>query len=185
MRGTHERVLIDRERIAARVREMGEEICRALQAEMGPGDEVVMIPVMTGALVFAADLIRAMPVRMSIHPVTVSSYRGRTTRPADLVMRSQAPTGLKGKHVIVVDDILDTGRTLAMLRGLLAAQRPASLRICVLLRKDKARDAEVEADLAGFDIPDEFVVGYGLDYDGLERNRPDIVALVGEGEGAG
>ncbi len=179
---TQERVLIDRERIAERVRAMGEEICAALRTEMGEGDEVVMIPVMTGALVFAADLIRAMPVRMSIHPVTVSSYRGRTTRPADLVMRSQAPTGLKGKHVIVVDDILDTGRTLALLRGMLAAQSPASLRICVLLRKDKAREADVEADVVGFDIPDEFVVGYGLDYDGLERNRPDIVTLVGGGD---
>ncbi|MGD9692865.1 MAG: hypoxanthine phosphoribosyltransferase [Phycisphaerales bacterium] len=178
---TQERVLIDRDRIGARVRAMGEEICAALRSEMGEGDEVVMIPVMTGALVFAADLIRAMPVRMSIHPVTVSSYRGKTTRPADLVMRSQTPTGLKGKHVIVVDDILDTGRTLALLRGMLAAQSPASLRICVLLRKDKAREAEVEADLVGFDIPDEFVVGYGLDYDGLERNRPDI-AVLGGGE---
>lgn len=175
------RVLIERERIAARVRELGAKLTGDLSADAGAGDapDVVLIPVMLGAIVFTADLVRAMPMRMSIMPLVASSYVGATTRSSGSVSLGDVPTNLRGRHVVIVDDILDSGRTLAVIRDRINAQRPASLRICVLLRKLKAREAPVEADYAGFDIPDEFVVGYGLDYDGLMRNLPDIMALDG------
>ncbi|TVQ61057.1 MAG: hypoxanthine phosphoribosyltransferase [Phycisphaerales bacterium] len=190
------RVLIERGRIADRVRELGAKLTNDLRIDAAPHDtpggplgdaaysedEVVLIPVMLGAIVFAADLIRAMPLRMSIKPLVASSYAGATTRSSGMVHTGDIPEGLEGRHVVIVDDILDTGRTLAVIRDRVLEQNPASLRICVLLRKLKPRDAEVEAHYAGFDIPDEFVVGYGLDYDGLMRNLPDIVVLDGAGE---
>lgn len=196
MIGDAKRLLIPRAQIADRVREMGKEITADLEAlsaakgesvvrwdESGapepvdPGAEVVMIPVLTGALVFTADLIRAIPLRMSIATVAVASYPGTATQSVGATIKGEIPRGLTGKHVIVVDDILDTGRTLAALRDAILEQSPASLKICVLLRKERRRDAEIDADYVGFDIPDTFVVGYGLDFDGLYRNLPEILSL--------
>lgn len=196
MIGDARRLLIPRAQIAERVRELGAQITSDLEAlsaaagesvvrwdETGepepvdPGAEVVMIPILTGALVFTADLIRAIPLRMSISTVAVTSYPGTATQSMGATIRGDVPRGLTGKHVIVVDDILDTGRTLAAIRDAILEQKPASFKICVLLRKERRRDADVDADYAGFDIPDTFVVGYGLDFDGLYRNLPEILSL--------
>ncbi len=95
-------------------------------------------------------------------------------------MRSELPRNLAGKHVLVVDDILDSGQTLDVLGKLILEQKPASLRLCVLLRKPGKAKVAVKADYVGFDIPDEFVVGYGLDYDGFYRNYPEIATLKAE-----
>lgn len=181
------RVLIDRERIAVRVREMGRQLAADLEAELraeghdplAHPDRVVLVPIMTGAVVFVADLIREMPVLLSIRMVTVSSYPGQTTRSKGAALRGALPNDLAGRHVVIVDDILDSGQTLDMVRSLVMEQDPASVRICVLLRKDVPRIAEIDADYVGFDIPDEFVVGYGLDYNGFYRNLPEIVCLTG------
>ncbi|MBX3357561.1 MAG: hypoxanthine phosphoribosyltransferase [Phycisphaeraceae bacterium] len=175
------RILIDRQRIAARVEEMGEEISRDLAENVAACDgPIVLVPILTGAVVFVADLIRAMPLSMSIRPITVSSYPGAATTSQGANIRGGLPTDLHGTHVVVVDDILDSGRTLGVIRRMIAAQGTASLRLAVLLRKHKpkGRDEEVDVDYAGFDIEDEFVVGYGLDFDGYYRNLPDIGVLV-------
>ena len=177
------RVLITRDQIARRVEEMGRGIAADLLAS-GAGapasSRVVLIPILTGSLVFVADLIRHMPVQMSIRPVTISSHPGTSTTSQGATIEG-LPTDLKGRHVLIVDDILDSGRTLGLLRRVIEAQRPASLRIAVLLDKYKpgGRDEHVEVEYAGFEIADEFVVGYGLDYDGLWRNLPDIGVLEG------
>lgn len=184
-----DRILIDREAIAARVREMGRLIAsdleRDLAAEGGSVDDggrVAIIAIMTGALVFTADLVREMPLKLSLELVTVSSYPGASTMSKGAAMRSVLPKDLQGKHVLVVDDILDSGQTLDLVRRLVLEQGPASVRICVLLRKLVGRVVEVEAEYVGFDIPNEFVVGYGLDYDGYYRNYPEIAVLRGPGE---
>lgn len=179
-------VLIRREAIAARVTEMGRQMAADLSGEaavfarvgqaVGP---VVLVPVLTGALVFAADLIRAMDVKLSIRPVTLSSYPGAATSSQGVTVQSGVPTDLRGCRVVVVDDILDSGRTLGLLRRMIAAQHPQSLRLAVLLNKRKTggRAEEVEVEYSGFEISDEFVVGFGLDYDGYYRNLPDIAVM--------
>jgi hypoxanthine phosphoribosyltransferase len=180
------RTLIDRERIARRVAELGREITSDLERELAGGDaEVVLLCALTGALVFTADLIRHMPVKMAVRTVTVSSYPGAATTSQGVNIRGEIPTDLAGKHVLIVDDILDSGRTLGLLRRVIAAQQPATLRVAVLLRKTKVdgRDEDVRADYAGFDIADDFVVGYGLDYDGYFRNLPEVAVLTPSGSG--
>lgn len=182
-------VLIGEKEIASRVASLARELSVALRADLdregldldAPG-RVVFMPVLSGAIVFFADLIRQLPVAMSTELVSVSSYRGATTESLGASVVGALPRDLTGKHVVIVDDILDTGRTLGLLKAEIAMQNPASLRICVLLRKERTRDVPVEADLAGFDIPDVFIVGYGLDYDGHYRNLRDIRVLE---EGAG
>jgi hypoxanthine phosphoribosyltransferase len=173
------RTLIDRQQIAARVTAMGDDISRELR-DAATGGHIVMVPVLTGALVFVADLIRAMPIPLSIRPITASSYPGATTvSTGSVTLEGGVPTDLRGKHVIIVDDIFDTGRTLGLLRRVIEAQMPASVRIVVLLSKRKpgGREENVRVEHVGFEIEDEFVVGYGLDYDGLYRNLPDICVL--------
>lgn len=175
------RVLISREHIALRVADMGRQVTAELRAggADAPGRRVVLVPIMTGALFFTADLVRNMPIRLSIRPVTISSYPGAATTSQGANIQGNIPTDLGGADVIIVDDILDSGRTLGLLKRVIAAQRPASVRIAVLLRKIKpaGREENVEVEFAGFDIGDEFVVGYGLDYDGYFRNVPDIGVL--------
>lgn len=177
-----DRVLIDADRIAARVRELGAEISRDLMADMtrsGNG-HVVLVPILTGSIVFVADLIRHMPLKLSLGVVAVSSYPGRSMQSKGAAIRGELPRDLAGKHVLIVDDILDSGRTLSLVRTLIAEQKPASVRLCVMLNKSVPRDVEVAAEYVGFDIPDEFVVGYGLDYDGYYRNAPYVAVLKKE-----
>ena len=178
-----ERTLIAREDIAARVHEMAEQLCQDLREEMastGPG-RIVIVPIMSGAMIFASDLLREMPLKLSIGLVAVSSYPGKSLASKGAVIQSELPSDLAGTHVVVVDDILDSGQTLDLVRRIIAAQKPASLRACVMLRKQVPRAASTpDANLAeyvGFEIPDEFVVGYGLDYNGFYRNYPEIATL--------
>lgn len=163
--------------------QIAQDIRRDVQREPGPPGEVVLIPILTGAIVFAADLIREMPLKLSLRVVAVSSYPGRSMASKGASLRGDLPSDLHRRHVLIVDDILDSGQTLGTVRDLIAEQSPASLRICVLLRKAvPRRTIEVQPDYVGFDIPDEFVVGYGLDYDGYYRNHPEIAVLEGIGQ---
>lgn len=180
-----DRVLIPRADIRRRVAELGRELADLLAAELdregdhhlSHADRVVLVPILTGAMVFAADLIREMPLRLSMRMVAVSSYPGQTTASKGAALKSALPDDLGGRHVVLIDDILDSGQTLHMVRELVDQQSPSSVRTCVLLKKDVPRSLDVPCEQFGFSIPDEFVVGYGLDYDGYYRNLPDIVAL--------
>lgn len=183
------RTLIQREKIRARVHQLGRDLSNDLAAALraeghehnGPPDDVdrvVLLPVMTGAIVFVADLIREMPLKLSMSVVTVSSYPGQATRSKGAALRGSLPDNLADRHVVIVDDILDSGGTLQLLRNAIAEQGAASVRACVLLNKlGVPKQPGVLAEYVGFDIPDEFVVGYGLDYDGFYRNLPDIRIL--------
>lgn len=176
MEGDIERILIDRAAIARRVAEMGAQIATDLEIDSG-SDRLVVVPVLTGALVFAADLVRTMPMRLRLELIQASSYPGKATSSQGVTLGSGPAEALSGAHVLIIDDIFDSGRTLAAVRDLVRASDPASVRTAVLLRKDVPRDVGMQPDYVGFDVPNAFVVGYGLDYDGWYRNLPNIAVL--------
>ncbi|MBS0187465.1 MAG: hypoxanthine phosphoribosyltransferase [Planctomycetes bacterium] len=187
-----ESILIDRAQIALRVHDLGRELARDLQDELQreghAGDDgsgrIVFVPILTGALVFTADLIRELTLKLSLRVVAVSSYPGTSIESKGAKLAGELPKDLSGKHVVIVDDILDSGQTLGLIDELIRTQKPASIRICVLLKKPpEVRRREVKAHYVGFDIPNEFVVGYGLDYDGYYRNLPYVGVLKKEAIG--
>lgn len=169
-----ERILISQERIATRVRELAEQI---MADHSGSAGEITLVPILTGAMVFCADLMRHMSVRMRIGLLTVSSYPGASLRTQGSNLLSQQLGDVRGRHVLLIDDILDSGGTLKLVLPVLRSMEPASVKTCVLVRKDRPMAREVHVDYLGFEIPDEFIVGYGLDYDDYYRNLPDIVTL--------
>jgi hypoxanthine phosphoribosyltransferase len=138
------------------------------------GRPIVLLPILSGSLIFTADLVRRLPLDMVIQLCGLSSYRGDATEPGRLEWTLPPPDDLAGRHVLIVDDIVDTGATLGEVTRRVRAQSPASVRSCVLLKRDSA---EVEPDFYGFRIGEGFVVGYGLDYNGRFRNLPDIAVL--------
>ncbi len=142
------------------------------------GKELTVIAVLNGSLIFAADLLRRLPLPLKLDCLSVSSYHGGTESSGTVTFEQLSLPDVAGRHVLIVDDILDTGRTLHAICEKLRRERPpASVRVCVLLRKKKVRAADLEADYVGFDIGDEFVVGYGLDYQERYRNLPFIGTL--------
>ena len=175
LRGDIERILIPRRRIAARI--------RALAGRMAADfDErpMMLVAVMTGSMIFVADLIRHLPMKMRIHLIGLSSYRGGATENQGVKTLGQRGQELAGKRVLIIDDILDSGRTLAATVDACREAGAESVRTCVLLRKPPARRKAGglnEVDYVGFDVPDVWVVGYGLDYDDYYRNLPDIAVL--------
>lgn len=175
-----DRILIDRTRIASRVAELGTQIASDAELDRG-ADRLVVVPVLTGALVFAADLVRSMPMRLRLELIQASSYPGTATKSQGVTLGGGPTDELKDAHVLIVDDIFDSGRTLAAVKRLVQATGPASVRTAVLLRKEVERAPDLppqsEPDYVGFDVPDAFVVGYGLDYDGWYRNLPNIAVL--------
>lgn len=171
-----DRILIDRSAIATRVAQMGSAIASDLERACG-ADRLVVVPVMTGALIFAADLVRTLPMRLRLELLEASSYPGQSTVSQGVTLGAGPRTDLSGSHVLILDDIFDSGRTLAAVRELVLARAPASVRTAVLLSKRVSRSVAMRPDFVGFEVPDEFVVGYGLDYDGWYRNLPDIAVL--------
>jgi hypoxanthine phosphoribosyltransferase len=174
-----ERVLIPREKIQHRVRELAEQITHDHMTKNGEG-EVTIVPILTGAMIFACDLMRHIPMAMKIGLMTVSSYPGTATTSQGVTINYKKVGDLTGRHVILVDDILDSGSTIRAVVPMLRDMGAATVRVCVLLRKDRPEATQTPADYVGFDIPDEFVVGYGLDYDDYYRNLPDVVTLKRE-----
>ena len=189
MRGDVERVLISQDRIALRVHELARQITQDHRPPTGarpvaggrgkaePDPGITIVPILTGAMIFCADLIRHIPMAMRIGLLAVTSYPGRSVRSQGSRVLGEQLGDVSGRHVLLVDDILDSGGTLRLVRGMLKDSGAASVRTCVLLRKDRPAAREVEVDYVGFEIPDEFVVGYGLDFNNYYRNLPDIVTL--------
>lgn len=164
--------LLSSETIAARVRELGERIARD-----HAGKDLVLVPVLKGAFAFVADLARTIDLPLAVEFLSASSY-GDGVAPMREPSVSFAPaSSLAGRDVLLVEDIVDTGRTAAKLLDLLKAHGPASLRLCALLDKPSRREVPVAIDYKGFEIDDVFVVGYGLDHAGRWRNLPYVGVL--------
>jgi hypoxanthine phosphoribosyltransferase len=179
------KVLISRERIARRVAEMGDEITRDFS-----GETVILVGVLKGAAIFLGDLARHIQLDATFDFIGVSSYGNRPS-PAQQLKSGWDSTGevrltkdvdqsMKQRNVILVEDILDTGLTLTYLKKILLAHQPKAFRIATLLDKPSRRTQPMQADYVGFRIPDEFVVGYGLDYAEMYRNLPDICVVPRE-----
>ncbi len=167
-----DRVLFDEATILRRIDELAREITTHYQ-----GRELTVIAVLNGSLIFMADLLRRIPLPLKLDCLSVASYHGGTRTTGEVVFKQIALPDVVGRHILILDDILDSGLTLAAIREKLETERPLSVKICVLLRKLKARIRPVEADHVGFNIGDEFVVGYGLDYMERYRNLPCIGVL--------
>jgi hypoxanthine phosphoribosyltransferase len=166
-------VLIPADRLQTRVAELAAEIDADYQ-----GRELLLVGVLKGAVMIMADLARAMRLPVHMDWMAVSSY-GSGTRSSGVVrILKDLDTDILGRHVLVVEDIVDSGLTLSWLLGNLRSRQPASLRVCVLLRKPTAAQMDVDLTYTGFDIPDEFVIGYGLDYAERYRNLPFIGTLA-------
>lgn len=165
-------VLIPHEKIAARVAELGREI----SADYA-GKAVHLVCVLKGAYTFLADLGRAIEIPVTVDFLAVSSYgKGKSTS-GEVQLTKDLDITLEGKEVIVVEDIADTGLTLNYLLNLLRSRRPASLKVAALLSKPSRRQIDVPVNYVGFEVPDRFVVGYGLDFDQGYRNLPYVAAL--------
>ncbi len=167
-----EEILLDSSTVASRVAELGAQ----LTADYA-GRTPVLVSVLKGAMVFLADLMRAMDLPTSTDFMEVSSYGAATESSGQVRILKDLGKPIEGRDVIVVEDIIDTGLTLNYLLGYLADRQPASIKICCLLDKPARRLAEIDIDYIGFTIPDRFVIGYGLDYDERYRNLPYIGVL--------
>ena len=173
------KVLIDRDRIAARIDELGREISRDLTGLPHDG-EVVLVPILTGSIIFVADLMRRLSHRVRIEVASVQSYQGEKVKSKEAAIIGSLPDDVRGKHVLIVDDILDSGGTIRLLREAILERGARSVRVCVLLRKAVDTARETPCEYVGFDISNEFVVGYGLDYDNYYRNLPEVAVLKKE-----
>jgi hypoxanthine phosphoribosyltransferase len=165
-------VLLNESTIKKRVRELGDQISRDYE-----GKNMVAICILRGCVVFFSDLIREIKIPIELDFMAVSSYNHGAQTSGNVLIKYDLQDDIKGKHVLIVEDIIDTGTTLMHLKRLLEARQPESIRICCLLDKEERRLAHVDVDYIGFEIPDEFVVGYGLDYAGKYRNYREIGIL--------
>lgn len=167
-------ILIPSEALQARVRELGSQIAQDYAA-----NPPLLVGVLKGSLVFLADLMRSIPLPASYDFVAISSYGAETQSTGQVRLIKDLDSPIHDRHVLVVEDIYDTGLTLNYLLGQLRQREPASLRVCTLLSKPGRHQVEVEIAYYGFEIPDRFVVGYGLDYAERYRNLPFIAVLNG------
>ena len=166
-------VLLSEKQLEARVAELGDAISRDFKDK-----DVVFIGVLKGCFIFMADLMRHVTIPCSMDFMAVSSYGSGTVSTGAVKINKDLSQNIEGKHVIFVEDILDSGITLSYLKNYLMARQPASISIATLMDKPARRKADVKADYAGFEVPDAFVVGYGLDYDQQGRNLRDIYTIV-------
>ncbi|HMH04065.1 MAG TPA: hypoxanthine phosphoribosyltransferase [Candidatus Udaeobacter sp.] len=172
MRGDLERVLFDEPAIHRRLDDIAAQVSSDYRDR-----ELTVIAVLHGSLMFVADLLRRIPLPLKLDCVSVASYHGKAQSSSEVVFKEVTVPDVVGRNVLILDDILDSGHTLAAIRERLDTAKPRSIRVCVLLSKKKQRAREVNADYVGFEIEDEFVVGYGLDFRERYRNLPYIGVL--------
>ena len=169
-------ILVSEEQLKTRVAELGTQISKDYA-----GKNLLLVSILKGSVVFMADLMRAVSIPCGIDFMVVSSYGGANTSSTGLVkIIKDLDVSVKGRNILIVEDIIDTGRTLASLVELLKSRDAASVKICTLLDKPDRRVKTVEPDYVGFEVPNEFVVGYGLDFQGHYRNLPYVGILKPE-----
>ena len=175
MKDDIKKVLLSEEELHARVAMLGAQLSRDYA-----GKNLLMVSVLKGSVVFMADLMRAISEPAEIDFMVVSSYGSGVKSSGVVKIVKDLDINLEGKDILIVEDILDSGMTLDYIKGMLLDRNPSSIRICTLLDKPTRRKADIQADYVGFTVPDEFVVGYGLDYDERYRNLPYIGVLKQE-----
>jgi len=166
--------MISTEEIAKKVQELGKKI----EAHYQDSDNLLMVALLRGSVVFLADLSRAIDLPLSMDFMTVSSYGSSMESTRDVKILKDLTENIKGRDVIIVEDIIDTGNTLSKVVEILSIRQPRSLTLCTLLDKPSRREVEVDVDWIGFSIPDEFVVGYGIDYAERYRNLPYVAKVI-------
>ena len=167
-----EQVLYTQEQVDSRLDELAKQLTAKYQDECP-----LVVSVMTGALVFTSDMLKRLPFKLNLDYVDVSSYANGSQSAGRVKLIQDLSSDIKGRPVIIMEDIIDTGHTLKYLADLLQNRGAKSIEICALLDKPDRREVDVEADYVGFKVPDEFIVGYGLDYSGFYRNLPYIGIL--------
>ena len=167
-----EKVLISEEELAKKVSELAEKI-----SEDYKGCEVLVVTLLKGGVMFSVDLMRKLSIPVEIDFMSVSSYGSSSKTSGVVKIDKDLDKPISGKHVLLVEDIIDSGLTLNYVKDILLSREPASLKICTILDKPSRRKTQVDVDYTGFEIPDEFVVGYGLDYAQKHRNLPYVGIL--------
>ncbi len=170
-----ETILLDENVLAKRIQELGEEISKGYA-----GEEIMLVGILKGASVFLSDLIRQISLPTYIDYMVVSSYGNSAETSGVVRIIKDLEDNIEGKNIIIVEDIIDTGLTLSYLSQNLLSRNPKSLKICTLLDKPARREREINIDYKGFEVPDEFIIGYGIDYAGKYRNLPFIGILKRE-----
>lgn len=176
MKKHHVDIMLTEQELTARVHELGEEITRYCRYHQI--DQLVVVGLLRGSFMFLADLVRKIDLPIEVEFMTTMSYGSEMYTNHDVKITKDLDGDIKGKHVLIVEDIIDTGYTLEKVRQILLLREPASLRICTLLDKPSRREVEVPVDWIGFSIPDEFVVGFGIDYAQQYRNLGYIGKVV-------
>jgi hypoxanthine phosphoribosyltransferase len=172
MRGNIERVLFDEAAIHRRLDELAAQISNDYRDR-----DLTVIAILNGSLIFTADLLRRIPLPLKLDCLSVASYHGKRLTSGKVAFKRVTPPDVCGRHILILDDILDSGHTLAAILAHVETGKPRSIRVCVLLSKKKQRARHVDVDYVGFEIEDEFVVGYGLDFMEGYRNLPFIGVL--------
>lgn len=170
-----ERILLTREEVEART----EQIARQIGEEFR-GEPILMVCILRGAVLFFSDLVRKIDGDVRFDFMVVSSYGAGSQSSGNVRIVKDLAQPIEGLNVVIVEDIIDSGNTLSALKKMLALRKPKSLRICAMLDKPERRETELEGDYIGFEVPNEFVVGYGLDYNEKYRNLPDVCVLKRE-----
>lgn len=166
--------LISEEELQARIKELGKQLSKDYE-----GKELVILCILKGGVMFMTDLVKHITVPLKMEFMVVSSYGDEYKSSGLVKILKDLDEPIQGKHVLIVEDIIDSGRTLNYLKKMLSERKPESLKLCTLLNKEEQRETEVEVDYTGFKVGDEFVIGYGLDYKQYYRNLPYIAVNRG------